>query len=158
MRRAPVPCTFISIRSLAVPEKLDCRRVTHWLSWCLQLRQRSRVTFLKNTPSSLPLNLAALLLMAEASLMSAVFVNQNHTAVLEQEKLEACLWRCFILGNIYKVLLQETCISIFLSVWVAFWVIWCLATLGKAQNNEQFIKLLLSCISLADDHKINVHI
>lgn len=30
-----------------------------------------------------------------------------------------------------------------------------LRLLGKAQNNEQFIKHLLSCISLADDHKIN---
>lgn len=149
-----MPCFFISIRSLAVPEKLDCRRVTHWLSWCLQLRQRSRVTFLKNTPSSLPLNLAALLLMAEASLMSAVCQTKT-TSSAGAIEAGSLFVEMLYLGNIYKVLQQETCISIFLSVWVAFWVIWCLATLGKAQNNEQFIKLLLSWISLADDHKIN---
>lgn len=153
MRRAPVPCFFISIRSLAVPEKLDCRRVTLWLSWCLQLRQRSRDTFLKSTPCSLPPNLAALLLMAEASLMSAVCQPKPHSSAGAREA--GSLFMEIILGNIYKVLLQETCISIFLSVWVAFGVIRCLETLGKAPDNEQFIKHLLSCISLADDHKIN---
>lgn len=58
---------------------------THWLSWCLQLRQRSRDTFLKNTPSSLPPNLAVLLLMAEVSLMSPVCQPKPHSSAGARE-------------------------------------------------------------------------
>jgi len=109
-----VPCFFIFIRSLAVPEKLDCRRVTDRLSWCLQLRLRSRDAFL-NTPSSLPPNLAALLLKVEASLMSAVCQPKPHSSVGAREA-GSLFVEMLYLGDIYKVPLQETCISIFLSI------------------------------------------
>lgn len=104
MRRPPVPCFFIFYQISGSPREVGLQE-SHTPTILVSAAEAEiQDAFLKNTPSSLPPKLAALLLKVEASLMSAVCQPKPHSSARAREA-GSLFVEMLYLGNIYKVLL-----------------------------------------------------